>query len=227
MALEGPIAKRALYEDVAERLRALIYAGELAPGAWVDEQGLAARFRTSRTPLREALKVLAAEGLVRLTPRRGAVVAGALTPRDLDELFPLVAMLEGLCAREATRKARPDDLRRLAALHERLERHAARGDVDRYYEDNHAFHVAVQDLAANPWLTRAVGELRRFLRLLRGRQLRHPGRLQQSLREHRALLAAMRRRDEARAERVMRDHLLAQRAALAAMEAPARRRRPR
>lgn len=214
-----PIPHRALYEEVAERLRQLIYSGELAPGTWIDERALVERFGTSRTPLREALKVLHAEGLVRLTPRRGSFVPGELTPQDLDEIFPLMALLEGLCAREAVRKAAADDVRRLEALHERLERCAAANDLDRYYELNYAFHQAVQDLAANPWLSRTVSELRRFLRLLRGRQLRVPGRLQASLAEHRRFMRALRRGDAEEAERVMRAHLMAQRAALAMQDA--------
>jgi DNA-binding GntR family transcriptional regulator len=218
-----PIARRALYQEVAERLRQLIFSGALAPGAWIDERALVERFGISRTPLREALKVLHAEGLVRLTPRRGSFVAGELTPQDLDELFPLMALLEGLCALEAVRKATPDDVRRLEALHDRLERLAAAGDVDRYYEHNYAFHEAVQELAANPWLSRTVSELRRFLRLLRGRQLRVPGRLQASLAEHRRFMEALARRDAEEAERVMRAHLMAQRAALAAQDAAGRR----
>jgi DNA-binding GntR family transcriptional regulator len=214
-----PITHRALYQDVAERVRQLIYRGDLAPGAWIDERHLVERFGISRTPLREALKVLHSEGLVRLTPRRGSFVAGALTAQDLDEIFPLMALLEGLCAQEAVRKATPDDVRRLEALHERLERHAAAGDVDRYYELNYAFHEAIQEIAANPWLSRTVSELRRFLRLLRGRQLRVRGRLDASLAEHRRFMRALRRRDAEEAERVMRAHLMAQRAALAEQDA--------
>jgi DNA-binding GntR family transcriptional regulator len=221
------IAHRALYEEVAERLRQLIYAGDLEPGTWIDERALVERFGISRTPLREALKVLHAEGLVRLTPRRGSFVSGELTPRDLDEIFPLMALLEGLCAQEAVRKAGPDDVRRLEALHERLERCAAADDVGRYYELNYLFHQAVQDLAANPWLSRMVSELRQFLRLLRGRQLRVPGRLEASLAEHRKLMRALRRGDAEEAERVMRAHLMAQRAALAVQDAMARPGRPR
>jgi DNA-binding GntR family transcriptional regulator len=213
------IGHRALYQEVAERVRRLIYDGALAPGAWVDERALVARFGISRTPLREALKVLHAEGLVRLTPRRGAYVAGELTPQDLDELFPLMSLLEGLCALEAVKKAGPAELKRLEALHARLERHAAAGDVGRYYEENYLFHEAIEEVAANPWLSRTVGELRRFLRLLRGRQLRVPGRLQASLAEHRRLMRALRRRDPEEAERVMRAHLMSQRAALAAQDA--------
>ncbi len=216
-----PIAHRPLYEDVAERVRRLIYRGELPPGAWIDERALVLRFGISRTPLREALKVLHAEGLVRLTPRRGSFVAAELTPRDLDELFPLMALLEGLCALEAVRKATRADVRRLEGLHARLERHGAAGEVDRYYEQNYAFHEAVQEVAANPWLSRALSELRRFLRLLRGRQLRVPGRLEASLEEHRRFMVALRRRDGEEAERAMRAHLMSQRAALAVQDAGA------
>jgi DNA-binding GntR family transcriptional regulator len=214
-----PITQRALYQDVAERVRQLIFSGELAPGARIDERALVERFGISRTPLREALKVLHSEGLVRLTPRRGSFVAGELTPQDLDEIFPLMALLEGLCAREAVRKATPDDVQRLEALHERLERHAAAGEIDRYYEQNYAFHEAVERLAANPWLSRTASELRRFLRLLRGRQLHLPGRLEASLAEHRRFMRALRRRDAEEAERLMRAHLMAQRAAIAARDA--------
>ena len=223
MAGEGPIARRALYQEVAERLRRLIYRGELAAGAWVDEQALAGRFGTSRTPLREALKVLHAEGLVRLDPRRGSFVAGELTPADLDDLFPVMALLEGRCAYEAVRKATPADVARLEAIHARLEALAAGGDVDGYYESNYSFHETIQELARNPWLSRIVSELRRFLRLLRGRQLRVPGRLRASLSEHRQVMQALRRGDAEGAEKVMRAHLLSQRAALAAQDLAAAR----
>ena len=93
---------------------------------------------------------------------------------------------------EAVKKARPADVKRLEALHARLERHAAAGDVGRYYEENYLFHEAIEAVAANPWLSRTVGELRRFLRLLRGRQLRVPGRMEASLAEHRRLMRALR-----------------------------------
>jgi DNA-binding GntR family transcriptional regulator len=216
--MSHPIAHRALYQEVADRLRRLIYAGELAPGASIDELALAGEFGISRTPLREALKVLHAEGLVRLTPRRGSFVAGELTPADLDELFPVMALLEGRCAFEAVKKATSADVKRLDALHLRLEKVASKGDVAAYYENNYAFHEAIQELAANPWLSRIVSELRRFLKLLRGRQLRVPGRLEASLEEHRQIMRALRRGDADRAERIMRDHLMAQRAALAVQE---------
>ena len=171
------IPHRALYQESPSACASSSTTASSRRGRRIDERALVERFGISRTPLREALKVLHAEGLVRLTPRRGSCVAGELTPQDLDEIFPLMALLEGLCAFEAVKKATPTTCGGSDALHARLERHAAAGDVDRYYELNYGFHEAVQELAANPWLSRTVSELRRFLRLLRGRQLRVRGRL--------------------------------------------------
>jgi len=204
----------ALYEQVAERLRERIFAHELAPGAWVDEQSIASEFGISRTPLREALKVLAAEGLVQLKPRRGCYVA-ALSEQDLDEIFPVMALLEGHCAREATARATEADLNRLQAIHADLERHAANGDPDHFFEANQEFHDALQDLAGNRWLKQLIEETRQFIKLTRRDSLNLAGRLKQSLAEHRAILAAVQKRDADEAGRLMHDHLLSGRAALA------------
>lgn len=204
----------ALYEQVAERLRERIFAHELAPGAWVDEQSIASEFGISRTPLREALKVLAAEGLVRLKPRRGCYVA-ELSEQDLDEIFPVMALLEGRCAQEATEKAGDEDLQRLETIHADLERHAANGDPDRFFEANQRFHDALQDLAGNRWLKQLIEETRQFIKLTRRDSLNLEGRLKQSLTEHRAILAAIRKRDAGEAGRLMHNHLLSGRAALA------------
>lgn len=212
-----PIPLRpSLHEEVASRLRALVFERQLAPGEWVDEKAWCERWQISRTPLREALKVLAAEGLVQLTPRRGCQVT-EMDEAEADALFPVMALLEGRCAFEAAGKASAQDLDELQHLHAALERCAAADDVDGYYRANHDFHSRVQAIAANRWLDRATNDLRRFLRLLRGRQLNWPGRLKASINEHRDLLDALVQRDAARAERVMHDHLMAQLAALKAM----------
>jgi DNA-binding GntR family transcriptional regulator len=208
-----PIARHALYEEVAERLRARIYAHELAPGAWLDEQAIAAELGISRTPLREALKVLAGEGLVRLEPRRGCYVA-ELTEQDLDDIFPVMALLEGRCAWEAARRATNADFSELAAIHKDLERHAAANDADRFFEANHAFHAAVQRIAGNRFLAQMIDDARKVLKLTRRDSLRLEGRLKQSLIEHRAILAALRKREENEAARLMHDHLLSGRDAL-------------
>ncbi|WP_284619847.1 GntR family transcriptional regulator [Aquabacterium humicola] len=212
-----PLRGTSLHDGVAARLRTMVFERELAPGEYIDELKLAAAWQISRTPLREALKVLAAEGLVELVPRRGCRVI-ELTDADAEQLFPVMAMLEGRCALEATERATDDDLLHLRRLHEALERHAAAGDIDGYYRANHDFHSTVQRLAANRWLDRVAGDLRRFMRLWRGRQLKLDGRLAASLNEHRVLLDAIEQRDAARAERAMHDHLMAQLAALKALQ---------
>ena len=208
------LAAPALYEQVAERLRARIFAHELEPGDWVDEQAIAAELGISRTPLREALKVLATEGLVELRPRRGCYVA-ALSEQDLDQIFPVIALLEGRCAQEATTRASDADLERLEAIHAELENYAAQGDADHFFEANQAFHNALQDLAGNRWLRQLIDETRQFVKLRRRDSLNPEGRLKQSLAEHRAVLAAIQRRDADEAGRLMHDHLLSGRAALA------------
>ena len=189
-----------LHEEVATRLRSMIFERQLAPGAWVDEMALARDWNISRTPLREALKVLAAEGLVTPVPRQGSRVT-ELSEDDADELFPVMALLEGRCAFEAVRKATPADIKTLRRLHEALERTAAAKNIDGYYRANHEFHTKVQAVADNRWLDRATNDLRTFIRLLRGRQLNWPGRLEASINEHRVLIDAIEQRDAARAER--------------------------
>jgi DNA-binding GntR family transcriptional regulator len=196
----------------------MVFERQLAPGQWIDELALAREWQISRTPLREALKVLAAEGLVTPVPRQGCKVAG-LSEDDADALFPVMALLEGRCAFEAVQRASDADIGRLRQLHADLEVHAAARNVDGYYRANHAFHTAVQSLAANRWLDRVTNDLRRFVRLLRGRQLNWPGRMEASIDEHRVLLDAIEQRDATRAERLMHDHLIAQLAALKALRA--------
>jgi DNA-binding GntR family transcriptional regulator len=196
----------------------MVFERQLAPGQWVDEMALARDWQISRTPLREALKVLAAEGLVTSVPRQGCKVT-EMSEGDADELFPVMALLEGRCAFEAVRKATPADVKALRKLHDVLEKHAAAQNIDGYYRANHDFHTKVQALANNRWLDRATNDLRRFLRLLRGRQLNWPGRIEASINEHRVLIDAVEQGDAARAERVMHDHLMAQLAALKALRA--------
>lgn len=210
---EFSIAPSALYQQVAERLRGRIFAHQLPPGSWLDEQSLAQEYGISRTPLREALKVLAAEGLVMLKPRRGCYVT-ELSEADLDEIFPVIALLEGRCAALATQHTKADDLRRLTAIHERLEECVRTGDADRFFEANHDFHAALQELAGNRWLSQLIDETRKLLKLTRRDSLRLDGRLKQSLAEHRGILKAIRQHDDSQAGQLMHEHLLSGRAAL-------------
>jgi DNA-binding GntR family transcriptional regulator len=205
-----------LHDEVAARLRERIFAGELAPGSFLDEVRLAEQLEISRTPLREALKVLTAEGLVRHEPRRGCFVA-QVTERDLDEIFPVIALLEGRCAFEAAQHATEEDLQSLQALHDKLARHAKARRIDDYYATNYAIHEAIIALADNRWLAGVIADLRKILKLARQQQLHAPGRLEQSLSEHLAVFAALQARDPEGAEAAMRTHLLRQREALRAL----------
>lgn len=212
------ISQTALYQEVAERLRQRIFSHELPPGTWIDEQALAVDYGISRTPLREALKVLAAEGLVTLKPRRGCYVT-EISERDLDEIFPLMAMLEGRCAFEAVEKATKEDLARLDQLHAQLEKHSERGNKEGFFETNQEFHRLVQELADNRWLMQVIQDLRKVLKLTRLHSLSLDGRLQQSLEEHRAIMGGFKARDPRRAEKAMHDHILSAREALARLHA--------
>ena len=213
MADPIPLRGASLHDGVAARLRTMVFDGALAPGEFVDEKALADAWQVSRTPLREALKVLAAEGLVDLVPHRGCRVI-ELSEEDADALFPVMALLEGRCAFEAASKASDEELHQLRRLHDELERYATAQDIDGYYRANHGFHSFVQQLSSNRWLDRVTGDLRRFMRLMRGRQLALPGRVLASINEHRVLIDAFEQRDAARAERAMHDHLMAQLVAL-------------
>jgi DNA-binding GntR family transcriptional regulator len=211
------IAPTALYQEVAERLRQRIFAHELTPGTWIDEQKLAEQYGISRTPLREALKVLASEGLVDLRPRRGCYVT-EISRQDMDDIFPLIAMLEGRCAAEAVKRAKPADISALKSIHEQLEAAAREGRIDAFFESNQEFHKKIQELSGNRWLLSVIQDLRKVLKLSRLHSLSLEGRLQQSLVEHRLIMAAVQSGDAVKAEKLMHDHLLSSREALAKMK---------
>jgi DNA-binding GntR family transcriptional regulator len=202
-----------LHDEVADGLRARIFDGVLAPGSFIDEVALCTDLAISRTPLREALKVLAAEGLVRHEPRRGSFVS-QVTEQDLDEIFPVIALLEGRCALEATRNATDADIAALEMLHTSLQQHATAKRITDYYAVNFQIHEAVITLANNRWLAQSIADLRKILKLARLQQLHAPGRLEQSLSEHLAVFAAIKARDGEAADTAMRTHLLRQREAL-------------
>ncbi|MEI8158168.1 MAG: GntR family transcriptional regulator [Burkholderiales bacterium] len=210
------LVQNSLHDEVAALLRGQIFEGKLEQGSFLDEAALCESLKISRTPLREALKVLAAEGLVRHEPRRGCFV-NQVTEQDLDDIFPVIALLEGRCAFEAARNASDADLAALDALHTRLEQHAQAKRINDYYATNFIIHEAIITLANNRWLAQAIADLRKILKLARQQQLHAPGRLEQSLSEHLAIYAALRARDSEGADAAMRMHLSRQREALRAL----------
>ena len=196
---------RPLYEDVADRLRDQIFAKQLVPGSWLDEQSLAEQFGISRTPMREAIKALASEGLVTMKMRRGAYVT-EVNRSDLDQIFTVLALLEGQAAKEAAIKATEDELNLLDHLHHRLETAAADRDIEQFFEINGKFHELIQQIAGNRWMNGVIEDLRKVLKLHRKDSLTSTGRLQNSLIEHREILRAILKRDDLAAEAAMRKH---------------------
>ncbi|MEW6465496.1 MAG: GntR family transcriptional regulator [Pseudomonadota bacterium] len=197
------LAPRALYEEVAELLRQRIFRRELQPGAWIDEMRLAQELGISRTPLREALKVLAAEGLVTMKVRRGAYVT-EVSEKDLRDVYHLLALLEADAAAEVAARADAADLAALQALHDELE--AAVADRDRFFAVNERFHMALLERADNRWRLQMVADLRKVMKLNRHHSLLKRGRIEESLAEHRTLMAALRAGDAEAARDGMQRH---------------------
>jgi len=196
---------RPLYEDVADRLREQIFGKQLAPGSWLDEQSLAAEFGISRTPMREAIKALASEGLVTMKMRRGAYVT-EVNRADLEQIYTVLSLLESKAARESATKATEEQLNLLDHLHHRLETAAADRNIEQFFEINGKFHELIQEITGNRWMNGVITDLRKVLKLHRKDSLTSTGRLQSSLLEHREILRALLKRDEVAAEATMHKH---------------------
>ncbi|RDI20089.1 GntR family transcriptional regulator [Pseudacidovorax intermedius] len=201
------LTPRALYEEVAELLRQRIFRRELEPGSWIDELRIAEELGISRTPLREALKVLAAEGLVTMKLRRGAYVT-EVSDRDLADVYHLLALLESDAAGVVATRATEPQIAELRALHEELEAAARPGQVDRehFFAVNERFHMRLLAIADNRWRDQMVADLRKVMKLNRHNSLLKAGRIEESLAEHRALVVAIEARDAQAAEARMREH---------------------
>ena len=210
------VVHNSLHDEVAASLREEIFAGRLAPGSFVDEAALCAQLEISRTPLREALKVLTAEGLLRHEPRRGCFVA------EVTSATWTRSSRSSRCSKAAA-PSRPRAMpamptcrrwRRCTTSWSAMPRPSR---INEYYATNFAIHEAIILLADNRWLAQVIGDLRKILKLARLQQLHAPGRLEQSLSEHLAVFAALKARDSEGAEAAMRTHLNRQREALRAV----------
>lgn len=195
-----------LHQQVADQIREMIRKGTLRQGQKISELEFCQELGISRTPLREALHILSSEGLIELTPHKGARVSRP-TIDEIRDMFQVMAVLEGLCARVAAQELSDKDLKALEALHRALEEAYAARDEERYIQANHDCHQFVQSLASNRTLSDIITALRQKIFLYRYRQLYQPGRLDDSIAEHRELLEAFRCRDAAGAEALMKGHL--------------------
>ncbi len=197
------LTPRALYEEVAELLRQRIFRRELEPGNWIDELKIAEELGISRTPLREALKVLAAEGLVTMKVRRGAYVT-EMSDKDLRDVYHLLSLLESDAAAVVATRASAQDLQDLQGLHDELE--AATGERDRFFAINERFHMRLLELADNRWRSQMVGDLRKVMKLNRHHSLFKQGRIEDSLQEHRQLMQALQAHDAEATRQAMQEH---------------------
>jgi DNA-binding GntR family transcriptional regulator len=195
-----------LADSLRRRLEEEIVAGRLKSGERLDEHSLARRFRVSRTPVREALRQLAASGLVERRPRQGSVVATITIP-GMIELFEVMAELESMCARLAARRMTPEERQALKAVHEACGRLVKKGDPDAYYTMNTRFHEAIYAGAHNRTLEDMTRGIRNRLTAYRRYQLHQAGRLANSFAEHHAVLNAILRGDAETAGRLMQRHV--------------------
>ena len=198
-----PLSRSALYQEVAERLRQQIFARELEPGSWIDELKLASEYGISRTPLREALKVLAVEGLVTMKVRRGAYVT-EMSADDVRQVYRLLGLLEADAAAEVAERASAAEIAELRALHDKLEKQTRQRDA--FFAANEQFHLRLLAIAGNRWRSQIVGDLRKVMKLNRHHSLFKQGRIAESLAEHRAVMQALESRDVQAAARLMRAH---------------------
>jgi DNA-binding GntR family transcriptional regulator len=200
------LSHRALYEEVAELLRQRIFKRELEPGSWIDELKIAEDYGISRTPLREALKVLAAEGLVTMKVRRGAYVT-EVNEKDLRDVYHLLGLLESDAAGVVAMRATPAQLQELQALHDELETAGSgKPDRERFFEINERFHMRLLEIADNRWRNQMVADLRKVMKLNRHNSLLKSGRIEESLAEHRAVMAALQAHDATAASQRMLEH---------------------
>jgi len=203
---QPPIVRRTLHDEVAEQLRQLIISGELPPGQKVPEALLSERFGVSRTPMREALKVLASENFVQLLPNRGAIVA-RLTRQEIDELFPVMGALEALAGELACQNLKLKDLAHIRKLHEQMVACHAKDDWPGYARHNRAIHEQIFAMAGNATLTALYQQLLMRIRNVRFVAKSSPEGWRAAIQDHEDMIRALEQRDGPSLARTLRMHL--------------------
>lgn len=200
------IPRASLHEQVAQRLRQMLVEGQIAPGAKLNERELAELLQVSRTPLREAIKMLAAEGLVELLPNRGAV-AVSLTEEDVFNTFEVIAGLEGLSGELAAERITPAELAEIQARHFEMLAAYTRGDLPAYYAINMTIHRAINAAAKNPVLTAVYTQVNARLQALRFRSNQDGEKWKRAVKEHEKMVEALAAHDGAALRDVLQLHM--------------------
>jgi DNA-binding GntR family transcriptional regulator len=200
------ISRPTLHDQVVQRLRTMLVEGRIAPGAKLNERELADQLRVSRTPLREAIKLLAAEGLVDLLPNRGAV-AVRLTEADVVNTFEVLASLEGLSGELAAERITPEGLAEVSALHYEMKAAFTRRDLSGYYRLNARIHSAFNDAAANPVLASTYRSINARVQSLRFRTNQNEEKWKTAMKEHDRMLEALTARQGTALRGLLVEHL--------------------
>ncbi len=200
------IPRQVLHQEAAVRLRQLIVEADIAPGAKLNERELAERLQVSRTPLREAIKTLAAEGLVELLPNRGAVAA-QLSAQDVADTFEVIAGLEGQSGELAAQRITEPELAEIRALHYEMLAAFTRRDLSTYYRLNARIHERINAAARNPVLTRTYGNVNARLQALRFRSNFDERKWRHAVKEHEAMVQLLADRDAAGLRALLVQHL--------------------
>ena len=200
------ISRQALHDQVVARLRTMLVEGRIAPGAKLNERELSELLRVSRTPLREAIKLLAAEGLVDLLPNRGAV-AVKLSEADVLNTFEVLAAIEGQSGELAAQRVTDEELAELRALHYEMMASYARSDLSNYYRLNQQIHVAINQATKNPVLVKTYNSINARVTSLRFRTNQNAARWKIAVKEHEAMIEALAAHDAAALRDVLVEHL--------------------
>ena len=208
------IVRRSLHGELVAEIRAMIVAGELAPRDKIAEQALCARFGVSRTPLREALKVLAAEGLAQLLPNRGAVVA-SITAKEIDELFPVLGALEALAGELALTNATDDDMAGLRRLHDQMIAHYRASEQLAYLGLNRRFHEELFRIAGNLALMDMYGQVLVRIHSVRFITKKSASEWRRAVDDHERIIAALESRDAPGLAAILKTHMTGTAASIA------------
>ena len=200
------IPRAALHEQVAQRLRQMLVENRIAPGAKLNERELADVLHVSRTPLREAIKMLAAEGLVELLPNRGAI-AVSLSEADVLNTFEVMAGLEALSGELAAQRITDEELAEIKAMQFEMKAAYTRRDLSNYYRINARIHGAINAAAKNPVLTATYNQVNARLQALRFRSNQDGAKWKRAMAEHEKMIVALERRDAAALRDLLAAHL--------------------
>jgi DNA-binding GntR family transcriptional regulator len=212
------VERQRLHDTVVDHLRTFIVEGLLAPGTKLNERELCERLGISRTPLREALKVLAAEGLVEISPNRGATVS-RMTEAEIREMFELLSGLEAFSGELACERITPGELAEIKALHYEMLACRAQLDLSGYYARNQLIHDRINEAARNTALRQVYVSMNRRVQALRFRSNFSVAKWDSAIRDHEQMLSALEARDGKRMAAILRAHLLAKRDAVLAQDA--------